>query len=168
MITHSTPEVKSGPINRAILLPPAMPPPAASTSHHPASQCRPSGGEAIPPRQPMPAKAGEARTHPPVPHPRPMPPYGRRGQLRRISPPQRRNKSASYCNRAEFSRIPRFSAGLCLAENTSRAAKRRSPSPGLSGRAGGPPPLALKGRRGISSQPRPFGQPQNMGTTAPS
>ena len=67
MITHSPPEVKSGPINRAILLPPAMPPPAASTSHHPASQCRPSGGEAIPPRQPMPAKAGEARTHPPSP-----------------------------------------------------------------------------------------------------
>ena len=78
MITNSPPEVKSGPINRAILLPPAMPPPAASTSHHPASQCRPSGGE--------------ARTHvrlAPKGQCRPR----RRGPLRRISPPQRRKKS---------------------------------------------------------------------------
>ena len=104
MITHSPPEVKSGPINRAILLPPAMPPPAASPSHHLTSRCRPSGGEAIPPRQPMPAKAGEARTHP---RPPPTANAGSAGEarfaeFRRISGETNQHHIVIARNSAEF------------------------------------------------------------------
>ena len=73
---------------------------------------------------PPPANAAAPRRRGPH-HPQ-SPTHGqcrprRRGRLRRISPPQRRNKLASYPNRAEFSRIPRFFPGLRLGKNTSRA-----------------------------------------------
>ena len=166
MITHSPPEVKSGPINRAILLPPAMPPPAASTSHHPASQCRPSGGEAIPPRQPMPAKAGEARTHPRPPPTANAALRATRPASQNFAPSGAKQISIELKSRGIQQNSALFGGALPRRKHLSRSGVCESPPVrrlvGLSSRSEAPvsiarpfgpgrgPSLALKGRRGLS------------------